>query len=363
VRMIAALMTGDISAGPADQILPRQYHILYMRVYTISGTGVDIVIATPGRLNDFMTADQVNLQHVVYAVLDEADRMLDMGFEPQIATILAALDTHQTQMFSATWPPEVRQLAAKYQTAPVKITIGNAELTNNKNITQNVKIVKDSSSKLKELTDLMDQIWTDKSSKVLIFVNTKKDCAHYAQNLWDLGMPANAIHGDMDQYQREKALADFKTGKYPILFATDVAARGLDVKGVEFVINVDFPIQFENYVHRIGRTGRAGTKGIAHTFYHKDDIDAHMLVQALKDSNQEVAPELAQLALKPNYSKDGARFARRTGTMGRGGFGGRGGGGFGGRGGGGRRFGGGFGGGGRGGGFRGGRGGSRGGRY
>jgi len=287
--------------------------------------------------------------------------MLDMGFEPQIASILKNCPPHQTLMFSATWPKEVRALAVQYQNNPVKITIGNAEHTSNKNIQQIVKVL-GHESKSEELTTLVKEIFKD-DKRILCFTNTKKDCAMYAQLLWDMGLPSNAIHGDMEQYQRNQALNGFKTGKFPILFATDVAARGLDIKGVEYVINVDFPLSFENYVHRIGRTGRAGQKGVAYSFFTRNDVDAHMLVDSMKQAGagSEPSEELLALAKYPKFSKDGTAFARKVGQMdrwghfnldgrmddtingwggGRGGFGGRG------RGGGFRR------GGGRGGGFR-----------
>jgi len=274
--------------------------------------GVDIAIGTPGRVIDFIESGRFELKHIMFVVLDEADRMLDMGFEPQIATILRTVPPHQTLMFSATWPKEVRALAIRYQNNPVKITIGNHEHTSNKNIQQIVKVL-EGESKAEVLSTLVKEIFKD-GCRMLCFTNTKVDCAHYAQLLWDMGLPSNAIHGDMDQYQRNTALGDFKSGKFPILFATDVAARGLDVKGVEYVINVDFPNSFENYIHRIGRTGRAGQKGIAYSLYTNRDVDAHMLVDAMRQAGPGSEPDekLLKLAMRPHMSREGYSFARRS---------------------------------------------------
>jgi ATP-dependent RNA helicase DDX5/DBP2 len=295
---------------------PRNFQLRSIR------EGVDIAIATPGRLNDFLECNQLSLKHVFYAVLDEADRMLDMGFEPQIASILRITPPHQTLMFSATWPREVRDLAVKFQNSPVKITIGNPEHTANKNIAQIVKVLKPGDTRLEALKELVKEIFKD-NCKMLCFTNTKAACAEYAQALWDDGQPANAIHGDMEQYAREMALRDFKSGKYPILFATDVAARGLDIKGVEYVINVDMPVTFDSYVHRIGRTGRAGQKGVAYAFVTAKDADLHMLADSMKQSGSEPPPELIELARKTKMSGAGRKFDRMQRQTNRfGGFGG-----------------------------------------
>jgi len=273
---------------------PRHGQIREMRY------GADIIIATPGRLNDFIEARIVDLKKVMFAVLDEADRMLDMGFEPQISGILASLPPHQTVMFSATWPREVRNLAAKYQNNPIKVSIGSPDVAKNKNIKQIVKVI-DSSSKSAVFTQLIKDIFKDQC-RILVFTNTKAFCARNAQTLWDAGLPSNAIHGDMEQGARNRALSTFRDGTFPILFATDVAARGLDIKGVEYVVNLDMPDHFDNYIHRIGRTGRAGHTGIAYTLFTHDDYNASQLVNLLKDCEQEVPMDLLQLSARHNKS-------------------------------------------------------------
>lgn len=287
--------------------------------------GVDVLIATPGRLTDLQGMGFIDLSKVNYVVLDEADRMLDMGFEPQIRAIFEFLPKERrTMMFTATFPKEIRALAFSFQQHPVLLKLGNTELTTNKNIEQIIQVVSEF-EKYARLKELLDKVFKD-NCLIIIFANKKTSCDAMAQKLWDDGLPVNAIHGDLDQNQRNKAMHLFKNGKLPILFATDVAARGLDIKGVQYVINVDFPVNFENYVHRIGRTGRAGEKGVAYSFFTEDDSkQARELIEHLAQCAQDIPPALRDLL--PSFGSGGGRYGGRgrfgfRGRRGGGGFGG-----------------------------------------
>lgn len=233
--------------------------------------GCDLVIATPGRLNDFIDRKNIILDDVFMFILDEADRMLDMGFLPQVRNISNALRTErQTLMWSATWPKEVEELSRNLcKNDPVTIRVGNEALTVNSAITQNVFAV-DEDGKKKELLQVMKKCFKSANDKVLIFMTTKRGCDTLAATLSHEGYEALAIHGDKDQDQRERILEKFR-GKANILVATDVASRGLDIKNIKAVINYDFPTCIEDYVHRIGRTGRAGATGDSYTFFTRRD--------------------------------------------------------------------------------------------
>jgi len=251
--------------------------------------GVEVVVATPGRLIDLIDEGVCDLSQVSYLVLDEADRMLDQGFERDIRNIIG--QTHkgrQTALFSATWPDSVRELAHSFLTKPIKVTIGCDDLTANIRITQIVEVVEDRAREGK-LTQLLKKYHADRKNRVLIFVLYKKEAARIEQNLSRNGWKVASIHGDKSQEGRTLAVEQFKSGVIPLLVATDVAARGLDIPGVDYVINYSFPLTIEDYVHRIGRTGRAGRTGTAHTFFQLGDkLRAGELVKVLKDANQEV---------------------------------------------------------------------------
>ncbi|VAH73296.1 unnamed protein product [Triticum turgidum subsp. durum] len=227
--------------------------------------GVEIIIATPGRLIDMMESHHTNLRRVTYLVLDEADRMLDMGFEPQIKKIVSQIrPDRQTLYWSATWPKEVELLARTFLFDPYKVIIGSEELKANHAICQHVEILSES-QKYNKLVNLLEDIMD--GSRILVFMDTKKGCDQITRQLRMDGWPALSIHGDKSQAERDWVLSEFKSGKSPIMTATDVAARGLDVKDVKYVINYDFPGSLEDYVHRIGRTGRAGATGTAYSFF------------------------------------------------------------------------------------------------
>merc|ERR1711915_943425 len=233
--------------------------------------GVEVVVATPGRLKDLVNMGCVSLAGVSYLVLDEADRMLDQGFEDDIREIIGL--THkerQTCLFSATWPDAIRKLAQKFLTDPVKVTVGSDDLSANKRIKQIVEVI-DERDKPEKLMKVLET-YSNKETKnrMIIFVMKKTEAHELEYELRRQGFKVRSIHGDKSQADREYALNQFKSGYINLLVATDVAARGLDIPDVEFVINYSFPQTIEDYVHRIGRTGRAGKDGVAHKFFHRN---------------------------------------------------------------------------------------------
>jgi len=270
--------------------------------------GVHVVVATPGRLLDLINDQALTLQDVNYLVLDEADRMLDLGFEKDIRSIIDMTPkTRQTLMFSATWPKDVQKLAAQFLNNPLKVTIGSDELSANKNVTQLVEVI-EPLARDERLIQLLSNYHKSRKNKVLVFVLYKKEATRVENFLRRRGWANCSIHGDKNQSQRLEALASFTSGTVPLLIATDVAARGLDIPKVEYVINYSFPLTIEDYVHRIGRTGRAGAKGISHTFFQQfDKTHAGELVQVLKDANQTVPEDLMKfgVAIKKKEPKLG----------------------------------------------------------
>jgi len=260
--------------------------------------GAEVVIATPGRPLDFVEEGTVKLNNVSYLVFDEADRMLDLGFELQINQIMRSITANrQTLMFSATWPSDVQRLAQKFFNDPIRVTIGSENLSGAKKVTQIVEVCEEWEKK-KMLTNLLNKVFKD-NCRILIFMLYKHSTEQMTKDLARDGWPVVSIHGDKSQNLRNQALAEFKHGKCPILIATDVAARGLDIKEVKYVINVEFPLKCEDYVHRIGRTGRAGEAGTAITYFTAENkAHARELVQIMRESNQEVDEKLLAIADK-----------------------------------------------------------------
>lgn len=257
-----------------------------------------IIVATPGRLNDLIDEGHADLSLVHYLVLDEADRMLDKGFEDQIRNILthtpSTTSGRQTLMFTATWPPSVRALAATFTTSPVHIAIGannpTGELRANTRITQKVEVVapEDKQARMLQLIKTHQP-----AGRILAFCLYKKEATRIESFLRSRHLPVAAIHGDMPQSARLASLEAFKSGACPLLVATDVAARGLDIPEVKLVLNITFPLTAEDYVHRIGRTGRAGKEGLAITLFTVHDKgQSGALVNVLRAAGQVVPKEL-----------------------------------------------------------------------
>ncbi|XP_060207723.1 DEAD-box ATP-dependent RNA helicase 5 isoform X3 [Lycium barbarum] len=254
----------------------------------------DIVIGTPGRLQDLMEMGVCNLKEVSFVVLDEADRMLDLGFEPAVRAILSqTCSVRQSVMFSATWPAAVHQLAQEFMDPnPIKVVVGSEDLAANHDVMQIVEVLEDR-ARDERLQCLLEKYHKSRRNRVLVFVLYKKEASRVEMMLQKRGWKVVSISGDKQQHARTKALSLFKDGSCPLMIATDVAARGLDIPDVEVVINYSFPLTTEDYVHRIGRTGRAGKKGVAHTFFTKDNKGlSGELINVLREAGQNVPAAL-----------------------------------------------------------------------
>ncbi|KAH8307775.1 hypothetical protein KR044_013348 [Drosophila immigrans] len=293
--------------------------------------GCHLIVATPGRLEDMITRGKVGLENIRFLVLDEADRMLDMGFEPQIRRIVEQLNMpptgqRQTLMFSATFPKQIQELASDFLNNYIFLAVGRVGSTS-ENITQTILWVYDQ-DKRSYLLDLLSSIRDgpeySKDNLTLIFVETKKGADSLEEFLYQCNHPVTSIHGDRTQKEREEALRCFRSGDCPILVATAVAARGLDIPHVTHVINFDLPTDVEEYVHRIGRTGRMGNLGVATSFFNEKNRNiCSDLLELLIETKQEI-PGFLEEMLSSDRGHGGAK--RRGGGAGArygGGFGSR----------------------------------------
>ncbi len=274
--------------------------------------GVEVLVATPGRLLDHIEAKNCVLNQVEYVVLDEADRMLDIGFLPDLQRILSHLPkTRTTLLFSATFSPEIKRLAGSYLQNPVTIEVARSNATAS-TVEQHFYRVEDDDKRL-----ALKQILTERGVKqAFVFVNSKLGCARLARSLEREGLVTTALHGDKSQDERLKALEAFKSGSVDLLVCTDVAARGLDIKDVPAVFNFDIPFNAEDYVHRIGRTGRAGASGLAVSFVGGRDAKMIADLEKLIAKKIEIEPfELAAERRAPSGRfNDGQRAWRDPST-------------------------------------------------
>ncbi len=280
--------------------------------------GAEVIVCTPGRMIDLLAANSgrvTNLRRVTYVVLDEADRMFDMGFEPQVMKIFANIrPNRQTILFSATMPRIMDALAKKTLQSPVEITVGGRSVVAPE-ITQIVE-VREEKEKFHRLLELLGELYDkDEDARTLIFVDRQEKADDLLKDLMRKGYPCMSIHGGKDQIDRDSTIDDFKAGIVPIMIATSVAARGLDVKQLKLVVNFDAPNHLEDYVHRAGRTGRAGNTGTAVTFVTEDQEQYSVgIAKALEQSGQPVPERLDEMRksfrdkVKTGKSKDSSGF-------------------------------------------------------
>ncbi|WWD20067.1 ATP-dependent RNA helicase DBP3 [Kwoniella shandongensis] len=317
IQMLVLAPTRELAQQSHDTLVALGKTVGLNSVCIFGGVGKDgqiselrkketrIVVGTPGRTLDLADSGDLDLSSVSYLVLDEADRMLDQGFENDIRRIIAHTPGHeagrQTVMFSATWPESVRRLASTFLNDPVRITVGSDELSANKRIEQVVEVLDQSFQKDARLlhhlrTHLKEHPNTAASpTRILVFALYKKEAQRLEFTIRKAGHAVGALHGDMTQDARFKALDAFKTGKQNVLVATDVAARGLDIPDVGLVINVTFPLTTEDFVHRCGRTGRAGKSGKAVTFFTGENHEKSLageLMRVLRDAGAEIPAEM-----------------------------------------------------------------------
>jgi len=295
--------TRELAQQIDEQIFALGYHTGITSATIIGGedfskqakairSGIDIIVATPGRLIDQTKVLDIDFSHVKFLILDEADRMLDMGFLPDVTKIIKKLpDQRQTLLFSATMPEQIKKLANDFMKDPEKIEIAIEKPSGS--ITQKAYFV-DQKNKLELVQNVLDETeW----ESCIIFCATKRGTDELERLLIKKGIKAGSIHGDRDQDERNKSLHEFKSGKVPVIVATDVLARGIDIDNISMIINYDVPRQVEDYVHRIGRTGRYDKSGIAVTFVNKKDRRAFSAIQ------DKVGDQLEILEADKNRSK------------------------------------------------------------
>ncbi|XP_039251151.2 putative ATP-dependent RNA helicase DDX46 [Styela clava] len=283
--------------------------------------GAEIIICTPGRMIDMLAANSgrvTNMRRCTYMVLDEADRMFDMGFEPQVMFIInSARPERQTVMFSATFPRQMEALARRILAKPIEVQVGGRSVVCS-DVAQTVVIL-NREQKFLKLLELLGSY--QEQGSVLVFVDKQEHADSLLKDLMDSSYPCMALHGGIDQYDRDSVISDFKNGVSRLLIATSVAARGLDVKNLILVVNYDCPNHYEDYVHRCGRTGRAGNKGFAFTFIIKEQArHAGDIIKALELSGAPVPPQLETLWLnyKTDLKSQGKEVSKNSGFTGKG---------------------------------------------
>lgn len=272
--------------------------------------GVDIIIATPGRLISHLSSGLLKLEHLEHLVLDEADRMLDMGFYDDIMRIVSYLPKkRQTVMFSATMPPKIRGMASKLLNNPAQINISISKPA--EGIDQQIYLAHDDHK-----IPLLQKILKESDFKsIIVFASTKEKVKKLGKSLRQLGLNAEAFHSDLDQKEREQILLKFKNRNLPVIIGTDVLSRGIDVEGIDLVVNFDAPQDAEDYVHRIGRTARAATKGTAITFINQRDKRRLENIEQLIGNKIKQIPlpdeikaiEIPQTELRPSTHKKGIK--------------------------------------------------------
>ncbi len=276
--------------------------------------GPRLVVATPGRLEDFLRRRSVNINSVEMLVLDEVDRMLDMGFLPAIRRIVGALPkTRQTMCYSATLDANIREIVKDYVSKPVRIEIGTTSKPSDRVELRVFTVMQD------QKLGLLDQMLREEEGTFLVFSRTKHGADRISKKLEKLGHDADVIHGDRSQSQRTAALKGFQNGKHRVLVATDVAARGIDVNDIAHVVNYDLPNASDDFVHRIGRTGRAGKKGVATTFVMpQEKSDARKLERELKikfewrEADKNLEKELRNQPVDTNKGQDLMQMETRS---------------------------------------------------
>ena len=320
VRALVLLPTRELAVQVAEQVeLYAKYTNLRsavvfggmdMKPQTLAlKAGVEVLVATPGRLLDHIEAKNAVLNQVEYVVLDEADRMLDIGFLPDLQRILSYLPKQRiTLLFSATFSPEIKRLASSYLQDPVTIEVARSNATAS-TVEQHFYSVS-ADDKRRALHQILK---TRGMKQAFVFVNSKLGCARLARSLEKEGLKTTALHGDKSQDERLKALEAFKTGEVDLLVCTDVAARGLDIKDVPAVFNFDIPFNAEDYVHRIGRTGRAGASGLAVSFVASSDQRLVVDIEKLIKTKIELEPFAFEEDLAPTGRlNDGRRMYRES---------------------------------------------------
>ncbi len=321
VRAVVLAPTRELADQVAQNVLAYAKHT-NLRVACVFGgvdikpqaaqlkAGVEVLIATPGRLLDHIEGRNCALHQVEYVVLDEADRMLDIGFLPDLQRILSHLPkTRQTLLFSATFSPEIKRLASSYLQNPELVEVARPNATAS-TVEQRFYAVGDDKKRA-----LLLQLWRERGSKqAIVFMNSKLGAARLTRALEREGLKASALHGDKSQDERLKTLAAFKAGEVDLLVATDVAGRGLDIAELPLVFNFDVPFNAEDYVHRIGRTGRAGASGVAITFVSPSDARLVADIEKLIKRKMDLEPAAASLASDDERPRRPRREADEPGT-------------------------------------------------